>query len=143
MFNKITRSEADDLIRGALENFASELGLDYSTCREEIDGGKVRDKFLPEPNKKLEIEVTKETKDSQQSVVGLYAYINRTWRYGYDSGDKKPQEATLLGKVNALAEYLGVEFEVQPEKVTTTKVKAVTKKKTATKSKVTAKKGKK
>jgi hypothetical protein len=45
------------------------------------------------------------------------------WSFGYDYGS----EATLNGKINAIAEFLGIDFAVQPERVVASKVKATKK----------------
>jgi len=138
---KITRDEANRLVQNALEDFAAQLGLEYSTVREEIDEGHISSEFLPKSN--LEVEVTKETKQVKDRGTIWSVYERYYGGFGYKQSTHA--EATLLGKVNALAEFLGVTFEVQPEKVVTTpvKVKAV-KKVTPKTSKVKAtKKGKK
>lgn len=46
------------------------------------------------------------------------------YAYGYNYGG----DPTLNGKINAIAEHLGITFEVQPEKVIASKVIVKTKK---------------
>lgn len=132
--SKISRHEAVVLIQDALEDFANNLGLDYSTIRQEIDGGKINKKYLPSTS--IEEEITKEVKEVKNKDV--FAYY-----YSYYGAGEPLRQATVLGKLNALAAHLGVKFEVQPENVTAEKV--VAKKTTAVKkTKVkTTKKGKK
>lgn len=118
MSKKVTHADLKD----ALEEFAESLGLElkqdgyYGNVLEgEIDEG-----LLPTDNE-LTTEVTKEVKE-----VKTLDYGSRQ-RFFYPPY-KITKEATLLGKVNALAEFLGVDFEVSPEKVTAEKVKVVKKK---------------
>lgn len=136
--SKITNAE----LQRALEAFAEDLGLEYSPHREEFDGGKINDKFLPKVNTTVETEVTKETKEKRTvaEYYGLGGYFHKAWVL---PGPKPALEATLLGKVNAIAEFLGVDFSVTPEHVVAEKVKAV-KRPVATKTAVkVTKKGKK
>lgn len=134
---KINRAEAIDLISENLEQFAELLGLEFHPYSNRITGT-VKEKFVKGSD--LSNELTKETKDvTRNSIDNIFYYY-----WGKDTDDKKEQEATILGKINAIADHLGVTFEVQPEKVVTKPVKVVAvKKATAKKSKVTAKKGKK
>lgn len=130
-------------IQEALEAFAEALGLDYSPFREELDGGTVDEKFLPKQDD-LSAELTKETK-TVQSTENSWHEIYERYYGGFGYKRKTTQEATILGKINAIAEHLGIDFEVQPERVVTTpvRVKAVkrtVKKKTPVKA---VKKGKK
>jgi hypothetical protein len=115
-------------LQQALESFAEELGLDYSSIREEIDGGKIKKDLLPGCGD-LETEVTKDTKKVFTSTEPClqYGLYGRSYISSRPSNPK--QVATLLGKVNAIAEFLGLEFEVSPEKVVAEKVKAVKTKK--------------
>lgn len=138
---KITNEDLQE----ALGEFAELLGLDYSPYSEELHGGTIKSELLPKVDDTLKTELTQETKEKPRdrwSIMEEY-YLG----FGYRSSrERKPQmEATILGKINAIAEYLGIDFEVQPEKVVTTpvQVKAV-KKATPKKSTVKAtKKGKK
>jgi hypothetical protein len=145
--HKMSKKATHKDVQEALESFAAELGLDYSTCREELNSSKIASKFLPEVNEDVTIEVTKETKDkplSQQERLLQYYYgHSRSLYYPNYQTSNREKEATLLGKVNAIAEFLGIEFKVTPEHVVAEKVKAVKKttvKKTAVK---VTKKGKK
>lgn len=138
---KITNEELQE----ALEAFAEALGLDYSPYREELDGGKIKAELLPKVDDTLKRELTQETKEKPRN--NMYALMEYYYGFGYNrKSEPKPElEATILGKINAIAEHLGIDFEVQPERVVTTptKVKAV-KRTTAKKSAVKAtKKGKK
>lgn len=109
------RKEIRELIQEALSSYSDELGLEYSSIREEFDDGEIFSKFLP----KTQTDTETITKCSS----AVYDPYLRTWtRYGQEK-----KEPTLLGKVNALAEYLGVDFEITPEKVTAEEVKVVKK----------------
>lgn len=136
---KITNEELQE----ALEAFASALGLDYSPYREELDGGKIKDELLPDVDDTLKQELTQETKE--KPCASLYGIMEYYYGCNYYKKPKPEMEATILGKINAIAEHLGIDFEVQPEKVVTTptRVKAV-KRTTTKKTPVKAvKKGKK
>lgn len=138
---KMSRKATHEDVQEALEAFAAELGLDYSTCREELNSSQIDKKFLPKTDD-LSVELTQETKQVEKSDTWATLYERYYEGFGYKK--KTTQEATILGKINAIAEHLGVTFEVQPERVVTTPVKVKAVKKTvAKKSKVTAKKGKK
>jgi hypothetical protein len=139
MSNKVTREYVDN----AIHDFADELGI----CLNEfngIDHGQIlKPRLIPvnESLEELETQITKETKKAKKAGVNNWAVY---WGYGWGTAPQPEKlEATLLGKVNALAEFLGVEFEVTPEHVSATRVKAVAKKSGVKKTKVTAKKVKK
>jgi hypothetical protein len=95
---------------------------------------------LPDTNQALETEITKETK-KKPDVLGIHRFAQCYWAESQREALKPELEATLLGKVNAIAEHLGVEFKVSPEHVVAEKVKAV--KKATVKKTVVAKKTKK
>lgn len=120
-------------VQEALEEFASLLGLDYSSCREELDGGTIDEKFLPKQKDDLSVELTKETKEKPRD---RWSFMEEYYLgFGYrTSRERKPEmEATILGKINAIAEHLGIDFEVQPERVVTTPTKVKAVKRTTTK----------
>lgn len=63
---------------------------------------------------KLNQEVFQRTKPTDNMVSVMYGRL---------MGEKPPIEATLSAKVDAILEYLGLEINVEPEKVGTKKTK--------------------
>lgn len=101
-----------------LEAFAEALGLEWHRYQQVLTG--TIDNKLVGVNPEELIDIAKDT------------YPNRTEKqyycgfgsYGTTVQDGDPVRVpTILGKVEALADHLGVEFEVQPEKVSAEKIK--------------------
>jgi hypothetical protein len=122
---KITEYE----LRNKLEEFAEALGLTYYPCTNRFSGT-LDEEFVPEIKEhkdSITTEVTQDTKTEYRSTKPKY--IPGLYGPSYMNVPSDPhQVATLLGKVNAIAEFLGLEFEVTPEKVVAEKVKATKKK---------------
>lgn len=117
----MSRYQVDNMIQEALKEFATALGLDYSACREELDGGKIKFEFLPSDISEELIEIAKETYPGRE----LIPYYHSMSRMGvHEIKGESVRVPTILGKVEAIASHLGVEFEVTPEKVVAEKVKA-------------------
>jgi hypothetical protein len=93
-----------------LDAFAAALGLSWHRYSQKLSGRIDKD-FVASDSEVTE--VTKEDFDTQ-----LVFNYGKTEVHKYNHR-KVP---TVLGKVNALAEHLGVEFEVKPERTTAEKV---------------------
>lgn len=111
-----------------LQAFAEALGLHWYRYSEKL-GGEIKDELLPESecDDEISTEVLEETKVVFKGTKTQLLFDG--YRYRECTSPSDPvQVATLLGKVNAIAEFLGVEFEVSPKKVVAEKVKATKKK---------------